>query len=387
MDRRQSLWISLGASVALWLLTLAWSGALWPSLALTFVVVPVCAARYAAVLGPAVGRREVVYWFIVSAIVPLLVPSALALQSPKPEPKLSPELVIAGKPARAYNLGDPTALFRPKPSPLVAADVVMMVVGLFLSMLLYVAIDTLVPGASAGTAACILSGLVFAVLGVWLVHWVDSRKGKDLVVVCPEGCVSVLQGRADVIRWQDVEAVYQEFSDRYVNGMRVDHDRRCTVRLSDGREQLFDQKLRDIELLVAAIHESTAARLVPRMVAEVRAGRTVEFGKLTVGPHGVALKKAVLPWGDVAGVFLKHGYLVIGRRAASGAERVVRSVTAGLAAFVTSVVGTTQPGALGGGAVAWNQVSISDTPNVYALQRLVEIVLEQGAPEVVGALS
>jgi hypothetical protein len=233
--------------------------------------------------------------------------------------------------------------------------------------------------------AGILSGLTFAAIGVWLVHWFNTRGRDRMVVVFPDGCVSAERGRTDIIRWQDVEAVYQYFFDRYVNGMRVEHKRMCTLRLSDGTERVFDEKLRDIELLVAEIHQRTTERLVPRLVVEVRAGRTVEFGKLAVGPQGIVHKKKVLPWSEVAGVSLERGYLIIGRHAASSAERVLRSATAGLSALVTSYVGVAQPGALRGSAVTWKQLSVDDTPNVHAFQQLVELVLEQRGSEAVSA--
>lgn len=377
MTRRKALWICLGATLALWIGCGLWSGLVASAALATFLVLPVCGAVYAAELG-----RGAFNWWVLGLLLPGIVPLALALQRREPEIVASPRMPVGGRPALSYGLGDPVACHPRQTDRLLVLYVIVLAASLPLAALLSLSLGTaLGPG---GQDRLILASAAALAIGlVLLVRWYEMRASDRLVALFPEGLVSVAGGQAEVIRWSEVAAVYQKFSDQYVNGIRTRHQRDCVLRLTSGAERTFGSALRDIEGLTVRIHEHTAQRLVPRLSALLDAGGTVPFGKLQLGPDGIACKGDLLAWERVAGVTLDRGYVVVSRITDSAAEAALRRAATGVAALVTSFVGRAQPRPLDGQAVAWRRVSIADTPNVLVLRELVTRKLERAEAEVV----
>jgi len=109
-------------------------------------------------------------------------------------------------------------------------------------------------------------------------------------------------------------------------------------------------------------------------------GQTLAFGKLTLSEQGVTLKNQLLPWADLAGIYLNSGFVVIARQAHSSAEAKLRKTTSGISAFATRIVGTAQPYAPGGDAVIWKKTPIDQTPNPHTLTVLVSEIMQKLSP-------
>jgi len=122
------------------------------------------------------------------------------------------------------------------------------------------------------------------------------------VYVFTNGLVRAKGGQADVVRWDHVEAVWQNIFRVYAT---TNHT--YTVRRGDGATFKFNSILRNIAHLGQTVQQEVTRVLLPGAVAAYNAGTVVPFGTLNVSVQGITHGRETLAWNQVQGVEVKQG--------------------------------------------------------------------------------
>lgn len=120
------------------------------------------------------------------------------------------------------------------------------------------------------------------------------------------GLVRAKGGQADVVRWDHVEAVWQNILRMYAT---TNHT--YTVRRGDGATFKFSSVLRNIAHLGQTVQQEVTRVLLPRAIAAYNAGNALLFGTLSVSVQGISHGRETLVWNQVQGVEVKRGYVAV----------------------------------------------------------------------------
>ncbi|MDA0566839.1 hypothetical protein LG943_21345 [Streptomonospora sp. S1-112] len=229
-------------------------------------------------------------------------------------------------------LGRRIAVFRPvRPSPVVPVIVAAAAL-VFGGIILYLLI---VSGLIASIFGIVLIGagvvvLGFSVAGMWMTAN-DYRSGKELRVY-EHG--AVVRPRGDMpltFRWADtrllVSVVRRTSVYTYAYALLGSGNRPVVMGQnimlvnvlsntegdSDYGDLLTAPFFERIDVWGPMLEEGVTRAHLPRVRAELTAGRAVEFGPVTVSPEGLTVDRTQIPWGEVAGITIDNGYLHIKR--------------------------------------------------------------------------
>lgn len=179
----------------------------------------------------------------------------------------------------------------------------------------------------------LIMGLIYGVPGtLWFVSIL--RKRDLCVLVLPEGLSYTRHGRTEIIRWDEVAAVWQAIT-------RVQHTftvRSCKVQLDGGRKYTFNNALRNVPELIATIQQEVTPRILARASDAYHAGETIPFGKLGVSEAGISRGKRTLPWDQVKRVTVDKGVITVRKQ---------------------------------GSLLKWTSVPVAETPNFFVFASLV----------------
>lgn len=382
MDRRKTLGIVLLVVYAAIVIVMA-AGSRGGVLSFTFIgillIIPIFSCRYAVL---ELQRESYLSWFFLSMMphVPIL----LLLEKPVKATRFSPDMKVAGQDAPEFALGDLIHFFTVRAHSQLGWKIASFFLAFMIAPMMV--LPFLSKKGASSTLGNLLPFVIVVALGVlfiWLINKQEKKAGQRWVALFSEGLACAWPGeQIHKVRWDEVKEVWQDFRDQYVNGIRTVHRRRCRIMAQTLQQGLeFTEKLSGIEDLTALVHQRVTPFLLKRFGDVLSEGQGLNFGRLSVSDQGVGLKKDLLPWAELAGVYLDSGFMVIARNARSGAEARVRKSAQGLSAFATRIVGTAQPFSPGGDAVIWKKTPIDQTPNPVTLSVLVGEILQKMAPE------
>jgi hypothetical protein len=128
------------------------------------------------------------------------------------------------------------------------------------------------------------------------------------VLVYRDGLAHIKGGQCTSRRWEEIDAVYRNWTEQYEHRTPPN----CTVVFQGGDVWALDsRRLAGFDRLASLIEQETTSRMFPIAEAELKAGASVEFGPLTVGPEGVIKRAKVLSWGDIAEIKMDKGDLAV----------------------------------------------------------------------------
>jgi hypothetical protein len=211
-----------------------------------------------------------------------------------------------------------------------------------------------------------------SVLLIWLIKKIEKKNNNTSVTQYAEGLIYVNKDNiAEIIRWDNVGNVWQDFFDQYFNGIHTHHRRRIKIKLKNSDKKFeFTEKLFNIEDLADSVHNSVTPFLLKSMAKKLKNGEELNFGKITINSEGIFFKRKFLPWNETAGIYLESGYVVITRLSHSSTTKINNALS-NISALATSFIGTVQPYAMGGNTVIWKKAYIKTTANPYTLTQLV----------------
>jgi hypothetical protein len=201
----------------------------------------------------------------------------------------------------------------------------------------------------------------------------SSEKKKALaqglsprVLIYPWGLTWILWTPPVTSRWEEVAAVWQHVVRHSTNGVHTRTDYTYSLQRVDGAtakvaaglgaradRQSRAQQLSfvpgyttdvTIEQLGRLLQTFVTRALLPQYVAAFNAGQTVRFGPLLVSPQGIAAGDKSVLWSEIDRVQTSHGYVSV-RKA--------------------------------GKWLSWKSVGVSQIPNYFVFNELVNNILAQ----------
>lgn len=161
-----------------------------------------------------------------------------------------------------------------------------------------------------GIPALALS-MAFASAAGWIAGR-DGPSGRGRVVRLHKGGIAVTGPEGAT------EHAWDELVSVTVSGVRAAADtptRWCfTVVADDGAVLRFTDDIADVQVLGETVAREVTARIVPRRLAEVKAGETVRMGPFTVDRDGVEKDGERLPWRAVGDVVIDNGLVTVRAR-------------------------------------------------------------------------
>lgn len=266
-------------------------------------------------------------------------------------------------PVEAKDLGTPTAEYTPRHR--IGCLVLSLIAGILFSVFVAAVGIFLITGAVQWSSGAnryffVAIGLMVILIGVWLfVRAIRKRALGKRVLVFSEGLAYTQHGKTDIIRWDDVAAVWQnvirhfyrqpwQTTHRYTGTTHV-----YTIKLNDGRKYTFDDALSNVGELGSTIQQESLHHILPRLRQVYEAGQTIPFGALSISKAGISRGYNTLPWDQVKEVEIYEGFLNV----YSTKEQTITDL------IFTKGKGT------------WASVAVAKTPNAFVFKALVDEIL------------
>lgn len=138
-------------------------------------------------------------------------------------------------------------------------------------------------------------------------------KGNRVRILVFEQGLARLEGESLVTcRWDQIESVEGMVKTYHVEFVPVGSRFIITLRFGDNEMRVDGAKehLAGMDGLYQRICRETSRYLLPRLQAEIEAGKTVKFGVLAISKSGLHWGKYVLAWNDAKNLELKDGVRV-----------------------------------------------------------------------------
>jgi hypothetical protein len=173
-------------------------------------------------------------------------------------------------------------------------------------------------GRRDGVWAC-AAGLALAAVPIPLIFLYILRRRNSRLMVFRDGFVEIKGSRMSPCRWDRVERVWQQITRVYVNNAYTGTSHTYTAERDDGRRFVVsNQQYQNIEKFGVHLIQSVHRRLLQRAREGYRAGGTLLFGSLKVGPPGICLAMLWLPWDQYGGCQVHGGQLHLYRAGERG---------------------------------------------------------------------
>jgi hypothetical protein len=184
-------------------------------------------------------------------------------------------------------------------------------------------------------------GALVVFLGTLLV--VHTLRNLSLrVAIYPDALVRIRHRTVDLYYWDEIESVYQRVMNHYVNGVYTGTTYTYTVHRHDGKKAVFNDQIKNVQSLGELIQQEAMRCLLPRAFARYQDGKSVTFGKIAVDQEGFTYGNAFLPWGEVKGIKLAQGTLVVSQE---------------------------------GKWLSWCKVNVASIPNLFVLLALLDKIV------------
>ncbi|HZO74878.1 MAG TPA: DUF6585 family protein [Ktedonobacteraceae bacterium] len=162
------------------------------------------------------------------------------------------------------------------------------------------------------------------------------------VYVCSDGFISTRGDKVEPFRWDQIEAMWRSVTKHYTNGIYTGTTHVYTVRSSDGRQVVFNDRFSNVEQLGDTISRQVTNRLLPQVIQAYQAGNTITFGPLSISKQGVSNGKELLPWSQIKEMGVNRGVVTVKKE---------------------------------GKWLSWSAVMAAKVPNIFVFMALVNYVL------------
>jgi hypothetical protein len=204
--------------------------------------------------------------------------------------------------AATYQLGNPLQVYKPAFSPPAAIGIAVGVTVLDL-----VALVALLAVSGRLLIYLLVIPILMIIFAVRAVMY-----GNKIVYTFNGGMIQATgQQQRDVVRWDQVEAVWQKVIRMryYYFFSRMSY--KYTVRRSDGTTFTFNNVLKNVAELGQVIQQEVTRLHAPRAIAAYNSGAPVVFGPFTLNMQGISNGRDLLPWNTVKGIKIDRGVVTI----------------------------------------------------------------------------
>ena len=194
-----------------------------------------------------------------------------------------------------------------------------------------------------------------------------------------EGLAFSRSSATEVIRWDDVQYVYQEFRIAEVFGVVLDPqttvgaqpDWRTRIITATGNAFSIDNTFKDLERLTIAISRGALMSLRTRAASALARGESVPFGPIELSSTGITIQGGGRRWWDILSMPMRQALsettLIGGSLSWDEVQSVqIEAATQGPQSFYQVVIRRT------GQTSPWAVRRINDLPNFDLFTQLVE---------------
>ncbi len=149
--------------------------------------------------------------------------------------------------------------------------------------------------------------LFFGGLGVWLVYMaIVDRNNRQLLY--EHGLIDLHRGKAQVLRYDRMTAVWQRVTRHYRNGFHTGTTYYYRIKTDDA------EAISSYQVVGERVQDEVTRRLMPQVAQTYNSGGDVAFGPLTLNKQGLTSKKGTLLWEEIKGVEVRRGYIFIQKK-------------------------------------------------------------------------
>lgn len=158
----------------------------------------------------------------------------------------------------------------------------------------------------------ILFGLGCLIYGLYEgYHTVVERDLR--VIVMPDGFVLSRGSDDSIVRWGEIEAIWESATTYKNYGIKLKTIYRYTIQLQDSRKIVFTDTVKDIEKLGQTIQREVTRQLLPQALRALNYGQSFDFGKIGVSRYGITISKKTTPWEEIRNVEVSDGFISVAR--------------------------------------------------------------------------
>lgn len=202
--------------------------------------------------------------------------------------------------AATYQLGNPLQIYKPAFSPAAAIGISVGVTVLDLVVM----VGFLMAGRFLVYLVVIpILMIIFAVRAVMY--------GNKIIYTFNGGMIHAKGQQLDVVRWDQIEAVWQKVVRVRYYYFLYRTSYKYTVRRSDGATFTFNNVLRNVAELGQVIQHEVTRLHVPKAIAAYNSGAPVVFGPFALNVQGISNGRELLPWNMVKGIKINRGVVTI----------------------------------------------------------------------------
>jgi Family of unknown function (DUF6585) len=189
----------------------------------------------------------------------------------------------------------------------------MVAVAVFVGVVAMIVLAVYVPPARRLAVALAAGALVL--LAAYAVYRITARGPVTGVVIFERGIVVVYGRRPIVVPWPKVLTVRRqitEYPDRGGQASRIRPTKFDIALDCEGLAPLhLSEEFQDIGVLDERIESEVVRHRLDETVRLVKAGETVSFGPLAVGPQGIDNGRSILSWDQVLDVRVTAGRVIV----------------------------------------------------------------------------
>ena len=156
----------------------------------------------------------------------------------------------------------------------------------------------------------LLMGGLFALFGgsTLIQLW---RKREAGVAIYESGFAYKDSDGVQQVRWEDIDAVWQNITKHYVNGIPTGTTYVYTVLTRNQKKYVFDKYFPAIQKLGTDILQCTSTVLFPRYWQALQSGQSAKFGPLAISLQGLTAGNKTLNWSDIKAVKIQRGVIAV----------------------------------------------------------------------------
>lgn len=211
-----------------------------------------------------------------------------------------------------------------------------------------------------GSFVAIFFGFILCVIGPYMMYGSRQPLGTSLqlthngekmqVYICDNGLIVVQNNMPpQPLPWETLlvwrSATEHRTRLRYGGQITTGFTFAFTLQRDDGYKVVIDNNLNDLHLLELHLRLHLLQARLPGYLAAYKAGKTLDFGRLTLSQQGIGNGREVLPWASVRAIDAKSGSISVQSSA--------------------------------GDRLSWRSIPAESIPNVFVFLALTDTILKK----------
>lgn len=156
----------------------------------------------------------------------------------------------------------------------------------------------------------LLAGLLFLILAAYLLYRVAISRQR--IRACENGLeLREFFFRTSSFLWTDLSGISSSATRLTLLGKVVSTRPACKIFPKRGKNTQLSSKIQGLPELIQIIKSHVYPLIWPGIKPDIRSGRDVNFGRITISKEGLSTSKELIPWDKIARLNTVSGFLVV----------------------------------------------------------------------------